>query len=46
MDPQTRRELPVVERTAARLVVLDAAGRILLLHAGSEQPAIRHPVPG
>jgi len=32
MDPPTRRELPVVERTAARLVVLDAAGRVLLLH--------------
>ena len=32
MDPPTRHELPVVERTAARLVVLDAAGRVLLLH--------------
>jgi 8-oxo-dGTP pyrophosphatase MutT (NUDIX family) len=32
MDAEPRRELPVVERTAARLVVLDAAGRILLLH--------------
>ncbi|HET9447862.1 MAG TPA: NUDIX domain-containing protein [Steroidobacteraceae bacterium] len=26
------KDLPVVERTAARLVVVDAAGRILLLH--------------
>ena len=32
MDPQSPRELPVVERTAARLVVLDAADRVLLLH--------------
>jgi 8-oxo-dGTP pyrophosphatase MutT (NUDIX family) len=32
MDAEPRRELPVVERTAARLVVLDTAGRILLLH--------------
>lgn len=31
MDAEPHRELPVVERTAARLVVLDAAGRILLL---------------
>ena len=32
MDPQSPRELPVVERTAARLVVLAAADRVLLLH--------------
>jgi 8-oxo-dGTP pyrophosphatase MutT (NUDIX family) len=32
MDPQNYQDLPVVERTAARLVLLDAAGRILLLH--------------
>ena len=32
MDSETRRDLPVVERTAVRLVVLDAAGRVLLLH--------------
>ena len=32
MDLQSPRELPVVERTAARLVVLDAADRVLLLH--------------
>jgi hypothetical protein len=31
MDSATH-ELPVVERTAARLVVLDAAGCVLLLH--------------
>jgi|RhiMethySRZTD1v2_1073278.scaffolds.fasta_scaffold300825_2 8-oxo-dGTP pyrophosphatase MutT (NUDIX family) len=31
-DMDTRRDLPVVERTAARLVVLDTAGRVLLLH--------------
>lgn len=29
---ETRRDLPVVERTAVRLVVLDAADRVLLLH--------------
>jgi 8-oxo-dGTP pyrophosphatase MutT (NUDIX family) len=32
MDPQNHQGLPVVERTAARLVLLDAAGRVLLLH--------------
>lgn len=32
MASETRGDLPVVERTAARLVVLDAADRVLLLH--------------
>jgi 8-oxo-dGTP pyrophosphatase MutT (NUDIX family) len=32
MDTESRGKLPIVERTAARLVVIDAADRILLLH--------------
>jgi hypothetical protein len=32
MHSENREDLPIVERTAARLVVLDAAGRVLLLH--------------
>jgi 8-oxo-dGTP pyrophosphatase MutT (NUDIX family) len=32
MDADNLRDLPIVERTAARLVVIDAADRILLLH--------------
>jgi 8-oxo-dGTP pyrophosphatase MutT (NUDIX family) len=32
MERDTRGDLPIVERTAARLVVIDAAERILLLH--------------
>ena len=32
MDAANPRDLPIVERTAARLVVIDAADRILLLH--------------
>jgi hypothetical protein len=32
MDADNRRDLPIVERTAARLIVIDAADRILLLH--------------
>ncbi len=32
MDADNLRDLPIVERTAARLVVIDAAERILLLH--------------
>src|SRR5688500_20198536 len=32
MDAESRRELPIVERMAARLIVIDAADRILLLH--------------
>jgi 8-oxo-dGTP pyrophosphatase MutT (NUDIX family) len=32
MNGEHRRDLPIVERTAARLVVIDAADRILLLH--------------
>jgi 8-oxo-dGTP pyrophosphatase MutT (NUDIX family) len=32
MEAESRRDLLIVERTAARLVVIDAADRILLLH--------------
>jgi 8-oxo-dGTP pyrophosphatase MutT (NUDIX family) len=32
VDADNRRDLPIVERWAARLVVIDAADRILLLH--------------
>jgi 8-oxo-dGTP pyrophosphatase MutT (NUDIX family) len=32
MDVDNQGDLPIVERTAARLVVIDAADRILLLH--------------
>jgi 8-oxo-dGTP pyrophosphatase MutT (NUDIX family) len=44
-----RRVLPVVERTAARLVVLDTAGRVLLLHVqdlSQPQPGTLWELPG